>query len=71
VEMKIPGPGTVTMSYQPADGGSVQTLEVRHRALHDPRIPGRSRPYSYDPVNPTRLGMRKVCNEQTGDARGN
>src|SRR6202167_243794 len=28
VEMKIPGPGKVTLSYQPADGGPVQTLEV-------------------------------------------
>jgi isocitrate dehydrogenase len=28
VEMRIPGPGKVTMSYQPADGGPMQTLEV-------------------------------------------
>ena len=30
MEMKIPGPGKVTMTYQPADGGPAQTLEV-HR----------------------------------------
>jgi isocitrate dehydrogenase len=27
-EMKIPGPGKVTLTYQPAGGGPVQTLEV-------------------------------------------
>jgi isocitrate dehydrogenase len=27
-EMKIPGPGKVTLSYQPASGGPAQTLEV-------------------------------------------
>ena len=27
-EMKIPGPGKVTLTYQPADGGPAQTLEV-------------------------------------------
>jgi isocitrate dehydrogenase len=30
VEMQIPGPGKVTMSYQPADGGPLQTLEVQN-----------------------------------------
>ena len=29
-EMKIPGPGKVTMTYQPADGGPAQTLEVHN-----------------------------------------
>jgi isocitrate dehydrogenase len=29
VEMKIPGPGKVTMTYQPADGGPAQTLEIQ------------------------------------------
>ncbi len=28
VEMKVPGPGTVTLSFQPADGGEAQTLDV-------------------------------------------
>jgi isocitrate dehydrogenase len=28
VEMKIPGPGKVTLSFQPAGGGAAQTLEV-------------------------------------------
>jgi isocitrate dehydrogenase len=28
VETKIPGPGTVTLSYQPADGGAPQVMEV-------------------------------------------
>jgi isocitrate dehydrogenase len=28
VKMKVPGVGTVTISYQPADGGPVQSLEV-------------------------------------------
>ena len=46
VEMKIPGPGKVTMSYQPADGGPVQTLEVHDfaegggvaMAMHNTRV---------------------------------
>ena len=29
VEMKVPGPGKVTMTYQPADGSPAQTLEVQ------------------------------------------
>ena len=46
-EMKIPGPGKVTMSYQPADGGPVQTLEVHNftgegggvsMAMHNTRV---------------------------------
>jgi isocitrate dehydrogenase len=32
-EMKIPGPGKVTLSYQPAGGGPVQTLDV-HEFKH-------------------------------------
>ena len=28
VEMKVPGPGTVTLSFQPAGGGEAQTLDV-------------------------------------------
>jgi isocitrate dehydrogenase len=28
VDMKVPGPGKVTLTYQPADGGPAQTLEV-------------------------------------------
>jgi isocitrate dehydrogenase len=35
VEMKIPGPGKVTLSYQPADGGPAQLLDV-----HEFRGPG-------------------------------
>ncbi|MBX5470856.1 MAG: NADP-dependent isocitrate dehydrogenase [Acetobacteraceae bacterium] len=35
VEMKIPGPGKVTLSYQPADGGPAQVLDV-----HEFRGPG-------------------------------
>ena len=46
-EMRIPGPGKVTMSYQPADGGPVQTLEVHDftgegggvtMAMHNTRV---------------------------------
>jgi isocitrate dehydrogenase len=46
VEMKIPGPGKVTMTYQPAGGGPAQTLEVHDfkdgggvsMAMHNTRI---------------------------------
>jgi isocitrate dehydrogenase len=31
-EMKVPGPGKVTLSYQPADGGPAQTLDVHEFA---------------------------------------
>jgi isocitrate dehydrogenase len=46
VEMKIPGPGKVTMTYQPADGSPAQTLEVHDfgagggaaMAMHNTRV---------------------------------
>src|SRR5271155_3383293 len=46
VEMKIPGPGKVSISYQPADGGPAQTLEVHDfkdgggvsMAMHNTRV---------------------------------
>jgi isocitrate dehydrogenase len=45
-EMKIPGPGKVTLTYQPADGGAAQTLEVHDfgagggaaMAMHNTRV---------------------------------
>ncbi len=46
VEMKIPGPGKVTLTYQPADGGPAQTLDVHDfgagggaaMAMHNTRV---------------------------------
>ncbi len=45
-EMKIPGPGKVTLTYQPADGGPAQTLDVHDfgagggaaMAMHNTRV---------------------------------
>ena len=45
-EMKIPGPGKVTLSYQPAGGGPIQTLDVHDfgegggaaMAMHNTRV---------------------------------
>ncbi len=46
VEMKIPGPGKVTLTYQPADGSPAQTLDVHDfgagggaaMAMHNTRV---------------------------------
>ena len=60
-ETKIPGPGKVTLTYQPADGGPPQVLEV-----HDFKGPGVAHGHAQHPrvdrgLRPRQLQLRPAA----------